>query len=292
MPARINKAIELLEQGQPVYYIGVHEVSFEAGRELARTWADYINVSMEHGTFDLKGLEDFMRGLVAGGPTASGHRTPTVIVDLPAEGSSEAVIRANGWMFKQALDRGVQGILLCHAEDPEAVRALVETCRYPFHAAREAPCAPRGSRGVGGHVMAAPIWGISPHQYLHRANVWPLNPQGELLIGIKIENKRALDRVEETTRVPGVAFAEWGPGDMHMSFGIERATEPFAEELLAVRRRVFSACRETGLFFLDGTSKENVIQFIDEGVRILSGQCGEEGARIGRAYTRRSMAVD
>lgn len=291
MPSRINKTIELLEQGQPVYYTGVHEVSFEAGRELARTWVDYINVSMEHGAFDLKGLEDFMRGLVPGGPTASGHRTPTVIVDLPAESSSEAVIRANTWMFKQALDRGGPW----HpplSRGGSGGRARPRGSRYPFHAACEVAGAPQGRRGVGGHVMATPIWGISPHEYLHRADLWPLNPQGELLIGIKIENKRALDRVEETTRVPRVAFAEWGPGDMHMSFGIERATEPFAKELQAARQRVFTASREAGLFFLDGTSKENVIQFIDEGVRILSDRCGEEGARIGRAYTGRSMAVD
>ena len=42
--------------------------------------------------------------------------------------------------------------------------------------------------------------------------------------------------------------------------------------------------------FLDGAPKEKVIQFIDEGVRILSNRCGEEGARIGGAYSKRSMA--
>ena len=105
MPERINRAIELLEQGQPVYYVGTSEVTYDAGREMAGTWADYINVSMEHGTLDLPGLAAFMRGLKDGGPTRSGHATPAVIVDLPPDGSSEAVVRANAWMFKQTLDR-------------------------------------------------------------------------------------------------------------------------------------------------------------------------------------------
>jgi 4-hydroxy-2-oxoheptanedioate aldolase len=62
---RINRAIELLEQGQPVYYTGGHtgaELTFEAGRKMAGTWADYINVGMEHGAFDMVGLDSFMRG--------------------------------------------------------------------------------------------------------------------------------------------------------------------------------------------------------------------------------------
>ena len=40
-----------------------------------------------------------------------------------------------------------------------------------------------------------------------------MNPDGELLFGLKIENPRADANVETSVRVPGIAFAEWGPGD-------------------------------------------------------------------------------
>src|SRR5258706_10756365 len=89
-PKRINKAIELLEQGQPIYYTGSHEGtagSFEQGKTDAQTWADYISYDMEHAPFDVKGLSEYMRGLVAGGPTKSGHKTPTVIVNVPVDGT-------------------------------------------------------------------------------------------------------------------------------------------------------------------------------------------------------------
>ena len=72
MAKRINKAIELLEQGQPLYPTGAGELSYQAGKGMAGTWADYINLEMEHEPFDMKGLEAFMQGLVDGGPTASG----------------------------------------------------------------------------------------------------------------------------------------------------------------------------------------------------------------------------
>ena len=55
MPKRINRAIELLDQDQPIYYMGPHSghvLTYEQGLEDSQTWADYINVGMEHGFFD------------------------------------------------------------------------------------------------------------------------------------------------------------------------------------------------------------------------------------------------
>ena len=109
MPNRINRAIELLEQDQPIYYTGGHtgaNLSYEDGKEMAGTWADYINVGMEHGSFDMPGLDQFMRGLADGGPTNSGHRTPAVVVEAPVDGASGDVVRANSWQFRQVLAPG------------------------------------------------------------------------------------------------------------------------------------------------------------------------------------------
>ena len=68
-PKRINKAIELLEQGQPVYYTTTSGGGYEDGRRMAGTWGDYINYEMEHGAFDISALRGFMKGLVDAGPT-------------------------------------------------------------------------------------------------------------------------------------------------------------------------------------------------------------------------------
>ena len=78
MARRINRAIELLAQDQAIYYDGPHSghvLTHAQGRDDAGTWADYINVGMEHGAFDMTGLAEYMRGLADGGPTRSEHRT-------------------------------------------------------------------------------------------------------------------------------------------------------------------------------------------------------------------------
>src|SRR5439155_15780865 len=119
-----------------------HVLTHAQGREDANTWADYMNVGMEHGAFDMTGLAEYMHGLVDGGPARSGHRTPAVIVEAPVNGTDEANVRFNAWQFRQILARGVHGILLCQAENAGAVRAFVESCRYPHQLAGVDPALP------------------------------------------------------------------------------------------------------------------------------------------------------
>ena len=286
--ARVNRAIELLEQGQPVYYSSPRELSYEGGVEASQTWSDYLVVEMEHGTFNLAGLDAFMKGLAASGPTKSEHHTPTVITTLPTDGTDEHVMRANAWMVKQVLARGVHGILLCHAETPGAVKVLVESARYPFYTIGVGKGLDVGRRGAGGQGGAAEIWGLSVEEYMKRADVWPLNPEGEIFLGLKIENKRALSKVEATVRVPGIAFAEWGPGDMALSHGyIDRDDPSYAEESANARTRVKAACDAENIAFLDGVTSDNIAERIDDGVLIPS--CGEDVANIGRKHTNRTM---
>ena len=281
MPKWVNKALELLEQKQPIYYDGAEERGYEGGRAAAKTWADYIAYEMEHGPFDVTELAEFMRGLVDGGPTPSGHRTPTVIVTLPVTGADEAVFRANAWMVSQVLATGIHGILLCHAESPAAIKAFVEACRYPF-------ASPEGRRGSGGQARAAEIWGLPVNDYLQRADPWPLNPSGKLLLGLKIENTRALANAEQVAAVPGISFAEWGPGDMGMSLGLPDAHDPpYPPQMTAARNRVFNACQANGLAFLETVSPENVVQQLDNGVMIGAGKQARAASEIGRKHTKR-----
>jgi len=274
---RINRAIELLASGQPIYYTGSHEGTdgnFQQGKKDAQTYADYISYDMEHAPFDVKGLADYMKGLAEGGPTKSGHRTPAVIVNLPVNGTDEATVRANAWMFHQVLATGVHGILLCHADTPGAVRAFVEAVRFPAYG---------GRRGVHGNSTAAKIWGISADEYGEKADVWPLNPKGELLLGLKLEDKYALENAEVNAKVPGIGFAEWGPGDMAFSLGV-KANAP---QMQAARAKVFAATKAAKIFFLNSMNAENIVDMIKEGVMV--GPASQEATEIGRKFTKRTM---
>src|SRR3984957_15714884 len=231
MTSCINRAIELLAQDQAIYYDGPHSghvLTHAQGRDDAGTWADYINVGMEHGAFDMTGLAEYVAGLVEGGPTRSGHRAPGGGGEAPVNGTDEANVRHNAWQFRQILGRGVHGILLCQAESAAAVRAFVESCRYPHNSRGVDPSLPSpearlqgavrppsrgpllgiGTRGRGSESTAAPIWGISGEEYMNRCDPWPLNPAGELLLGVKLESPEGIAMADEICAVPGVGVSE------------------------------------------------------------------------------------
>jgi 2-keto-3-deoxy-L-rhamnonate aldolase RhmA len=320
MAKRINRCVELLMQEQAIYYDGPHSghvLTQAQGRIDAATWADYINVGMEHGAFDMAGLAEYMRGMVDGGPTRSGHRTPAVIVEAPVNGIDAAQVRHGAWQFRQILGRGVHGILLCQAESADAVRAFVESCRYPHHTIGTDPALPSplarmagatrpgdggtdaagrkllglGTRGRGSEATAAPVWGLSGEDYMERCDPWPLNPKGELLLGVKLESPEGIANCEEIIAVPGLGFAEIGPGDLSLSLGYRTIPrEPYPKEMQAARDRVLAACRGSGVAFLQTCNVDNVISRIDEGVRVIAGH-SEAAALRGRAYQKRTMPV-
>lgn len=287
-PKRINKAIELLEQGEPVYYFQITGGGYEEGKAHAQTWADAIGYNVEQAPFDAGELRAFIQGLIDGGPTRSGHRTPAVIVTLPVGGIDEATMRANYWMVEKALATGAHGVLLVHARSEGAVRAFVQAARYPR--ASKAPGIGPGLRGNGGQRLAAAMWDIPGDEYVRKADPWPLNPQGEILLGFKPEDQEALEVIDQTMAVPGVGMVEWGPGDMFMSFGFSRRRDgTYPKPVGEARSRILAAAKRNNVVFAGvGSNVGNVIDRIDrEG--IIFHFANEETARVGRKHTKRVM---
>ncbi len=286
-PKRINKAIELIEMGEPVYYFQFPGGGYEDGKSMSQTWADAIGYNVEQAPFNALQFKEFMQGLIDGGPTPSGHRTPTVIVTLPVGGIDEATVRANYWMVEQVLAAGAHGILMVHMRTEGAARALVEASRYPL--ASKTPGIGEGLRGSGGQGLAAQMWGITSQEYLRIADPWPLNPEGELLIGFKPEDKEALAVIDKTMAVPGIGIVEWGPADMMMSFGLVRGPGvPYSQEVMDAREEILAVARQNNVVFSEvSTNADNVIERVDNG--IMFHFANEEAARVGRQHTGRVM---
>ena len=72
--------------------------------------------------------------------------------------------------------------------------------------------------------------------WLHKF-IDPATSLSEILFGLKIEDKRALANVDASFKIPGIAFAEWGPGDMGLSLGFPMSPN--------VSRRLSNACLST-----------------------------------------------
>ena len=139
----------------------------------------------------------------------------------------------NEWMIKNALDQGAHGIIAPHIENAEQALHVVRSMRYPQRNA--APdMEPEWLRGSG-PGNAVRYWGVSGTEYLAKADVWPLDPNGELLNMIQIENKIGISNVSEIAKVPGVSMLMAAPGDLGMAYGGDAdATEEAIQTVLRV----------------------------------------------------------
>ena len=247
---RTNKMIHVLEQDEIVIFTTAEELDYQSGVEMSKTWADAILVDFEHDPFDTIGLKSFMKGISDGFITNNLDFMPSVITTLPSNCMTQEEVLYNSWQVRHVLGVGVHGVLHTHARTPEAVKTFISTTRYPFNNLGLNQGLNEGLRGSGGQDFASKIWQMNTDEYLSKADPWPLNPDGELILGLKIEDKFCLEMAPEITKIPGIAFAEWGPGDMGMSFGFPDAHDPpYPKEMDMARDLIKLECDKNGMAF-------------------------------------------
>src|SRR5215210_4260318 len=100
--------------------------------------------------------------------------------------------------------------MLNGVESKEEGVVEVGRMRYPQMKGAKYP-EPIGIRGSG-PANAMWNWGVDGDEYARRADVWPLNPEGDLLAIIMIESVEALKNLDEIAAVPGVGVLFPGAG--------------------------------------------------------------------------------
>jgi 4-hydroxy-2-oxoheptanedioate aldolase len=238
---RLNGAIAALEQGTPAF------VTFspsEIGQAQAIADARYDGVvfEMEHGPYDIRVLRDCLQYMLNRKQIVqSGSLAPAVtpFVRIPPNGGEHSQ-----WIAKQVLDSGVYGVVWPHVSTVEDARNAVVACRYPrpSSAPRYEPAGQRGDAPAA----AARYWGLSQQEYYARADVWPLAPDGEILVVVMCEEARAIDNLPDILRqVPGIGVVLIGEGDLSQDLGYPRQYEH--PTVAAAIARILSICKQAGV---------------------------------------------
>jgi 4-hydroxy-2-oxoheptanedioate aldolase len=229
----LNQIIEQFEQGLPAFY-GEHWVYF--GIEHNPFLIDDAGGRQRWFPRDLPLANDLKTMLANLRPEGSTRPRLTTVVRIAQEGNEEfnAVV-------KQLLDVGVFGIILPGVDNAEQARRLVRAMRYPPQRDAKYP-EPAGLRGWA-PGLAMRYWGLTDVEYAQKADVWPLNPDGELLALVMIETREAVKNIEAILSVPGLGGALVGPYDLSLSLGVGTpAPNPAAPEVQAAVEIVAKAC--------------------------------------------------
>jgi 4-hydroxy-2-oxoheptanedioate aldolase len=260
---RLNPMIDLLEQKKPLF--GVYWPSNPTGRRggpppadavmrspadwakdaLAYKNADFLfNGSMEGGVDRaIGGVTDFIKATADAGALT---KTPfprfahPLMVKTPKIAPDTAVAGQN---ISRELNLGVSGIMFVETESAAEVQAGIAAMRFKS----------KGGTRPDDVGTAPAYWGMTEQQYKQKADLWPLNPDGELVNWTIVESKEGLAHVREIAAVKGIGVLWPGAGTL---------------------RGVFSTTNAAGERVLDQAGWENAIQTVLAACKEFHVPCG------------------
>ena len=264
---RLNGFIRAFENGQAAFSLFA-PCSPDMAVDLQSSKYDGVIFEGEHRPWDIQALRDTLQYLlnrqqIAAAGNVAPQITPTA--RIPANG-----VEKNQFLAKQALDIGCYGVVWPHVSTVEEAYNAVSACRYPR--LKDKPLyEPQGIRGDG-PMIAARYWGVSQQEYYDRADVWPLNPKGEILVVIQIEDTHGLKNLPDMLKnVPGIGVVMIGEGDFSQEMGIPRQTE--SKVMMDIKAELLSICKQHNVIAAHPHVEAfNAEQVITEGWRYLC--CG------------------
>jgi 2-keto-3-deoxy-L-rhamnonate aldolase RhmA len=275
---RLNPLIRLLEQRQPAMGLyapsnfrhGVRDDgSLKTSAQLARETVSYKFADF---IFDGSMEVDFEQSF----PTfaaytraleAEDHRAYPLIVKIhELAPNPELAARRIG----QQLDLGVSGITFVGVESADEVRRGLAAMRY----------ASRGGTRAETVGMAPAYWGLTEAEYRNKADLWPLNPDGELISWVIVESHAGLRNVRAIAAVKGIGVLWPGAGTLRQVFstpgaGGRAVVDEVAWE--AAIQKVLAACKEFNVPCGIPSGPDQIEKRMKQGFSVFLMQWGESG---------------
>ncbi len=261
-PQHLNPVIDKLSKGQPVFGLQAAGLSLQSARAAARADVDFIYVDMEHNPLDFPALQMFLLGMGDKSLVLKkGSLQPNVALfaRFPPEPDQAS------WVVKQALDIGLMGYIFSGVETREQALAAVQSMRYPqMRGSRYRE--PAGKRGSGA-ANAVWAWGVTGEEYERRADLWPLNPEGDLLAIVMIETVEGMKNLDAILSVPGVGMVFIGAaGDLHLSLGVPQNSP----EVETARQTILRGCLAHNVACgITATTAADVVKRVGEGWKMI-----------------------
>jgi len=224
---------------------------------------DFILIDMEHQPYDISDLRNFLLALNSKQEVVrKGNLQPNIasLVRLPTDGAEP--VHA---LIKQALDVGVHGIVIPHVRTADEAEKIVKACRYvqPKNSKIKEPAGTRGASPW----LSSYLWGVTMDEYVARADVWPLNPDGDILVIIMIEDEEGVKNIDKILKIKGIGAVIFGPYDFSFSIGFPgNVNHP---RVLENWKLVKNACDRANVPLIGFANTNDIQQKLKENYKIL-----------------------
>ena len=223
-----------LYAGEPAFGVSLMFPSPQIVEMLGRLGFDWVLIDCEHGAISLESIE--LMALAA-------ERVGITAIARPVSNDKQAIM--------QLMDRGVSGVQIPHVNTSDDARLAVEAVKFY----------PQGDRGLAAGTRAAEYgFGISQHEHTEWAN-------RETLVCVQIEERQAIDNLDEILEVQGVDVFFVGPSDLSQSLGYPGLTDsPIVREMIETAFRKIAA---RGKISGSAGNAEAVQDYLHQGVRYV-----------------------
>jgi 4-hydroxy-2-oxoheptanedioate aldolase len=311
---RLNPLVDLLEQRKPIFGLyapsnrrpgggarsGGNTVAMSAqaqpeppksadqlAREaLAYRRADFIFDGSMEGDFDraFPVFADFAKAMFDGGAlqkAPEARLTHPLVVKTHEIAENRALA---GDRISRQLKLGVSAIVFVEAESADEVKQGLAMMRFKENGGTR-------SNDVG---AAAKRWGMSESEYRARADVWPLNPRGELVNFTIVESKEGLAHVREIAAVKGIGVLFPGAGTLR---GVFTTTDSTGQRVFDEKgwegaiQQVLAACKEFDVPCGYPATANDIEMRMRQGFSVFVigwGEAGFKALEIGRSVAGRA----
>jgi 2-keto-3-deoxy-L-rhamnonate aldolase RhmA len=229
-----NRMKEKLAAGEPVFGVSVMIPSPQIVEMIAAAGFDWVLLDCEHGTLTLESVELMAMAAEASGVTA---------IARPVSRSAAHIL--------QALDRGVMGVQVPHVRTAAEAREVIAAVKYH----------PLGQRSLAAGTRSAVY---DSHgtlaDYVKAAN-------DATLIAVQLEDREAVDNIDEILAVDGIDVFFIGPSDLSQSMGHPGNPKApvVAQAIESSLKKMAAAHRTPGM----PATGENLREALDRGVRYI-----------------------
>ena len=216
---------------------------------------DFIRIDNEHSWRRDESAENMMRA------AAVSNTTPILRVDNDPD------------IIRKGMEIGAGGILIPHINTAEEVEGIVQAAKFP----------PIGYKGSGSLCFSAK-WGTE------KTNEWIEWSNNEILIGVMIEDYRAIPNLDEIAAVKGLDYLFFGPGDYSVSLGLPGQTN-HPKVIEAVQKTIDAANRH-GKYVIKGVGYpwvDNAKKLIDMGIHGI--EIGHDASILREIWRRKGPEI-
>jgi 4-hydroxy-2-oxoheptanedioate aldolase len=245
---RHNRIIDLLSQNKVLLgWFAPARTAEAAKKAAADAEMDFIFFNMEHvQSYNAAELKSFMLALQEGAP--KNPNSHALMARLPVFHDDPPVARQR---TAEILNLGAHAIVFPGMESREEAEQAIASMRF----------APAGTRpdDTGG---APAYWGMTTQDYKKKADVYPLNPDGELASFFIIESEKGIANSREITRVrPTIATP--GPGTLR------RVYQGDMEKVENAIQTQLASCKEFNVACGITANAKDIEKRLREGFRVI-----------------------